>query len=454
MKQNERVALVNPPLDEGCEPCIDSGYWQPLNLLALASHLKANAFRGELAIFDREVATREAIEAGLDNFNPTIVGLSPNISSYQTAKEIAHTQKERGARVIFGGNYATSLSEQIIKCAEDVDGVVVHDGEIAFEKIVRGCDDTDVPNFVFRAPDGQIRKTTVSHAQTASVTAIDYGLVDLESYFRNYSGSSFPGSFQRPLTVLTQRGCVWRDRSGGCVFCSRMEPQFVSDPPQSVWERLEENRDRHGIDAIVDVGDDFIGHAQWFADFCASRPGTMQDIGIRFIYSRTNNITPQNADRLAAFRTQEVFLGLESGDPTILKHTVKGNHPNNHLKALRLLKDRNISAIAAFVLGLPGETRASLRKTEEHITRAMDTGAVSELVIAPMTPLPLAPAYDELMKIQGLRERYGCSDALDLKGLQAEWFKRFCDVSLKEVYDTIARVKDRYRNTSFDFGAQ
>ncbi len=452
--ENEKLALINPPLDEGRGLCIDAGYWQPLNLLTLGSYLRKNGFEGEMKLFDREVQTREALLRDLDEFAPTTVGLSPTIDSYRTTLQIAHDRKEKGARVVVGGNYSTGLSDQIVRTREDIDCVVVNDGEEPLQRILEGKDFKDIPNLVFRGSGGEVVKTPVQYASTASKTALDYSLVDLPQYFANYAKSPNPGRFKNPLTVLSQRGCAWRDVTGGCVFCSRIEPQSVYDAPPTVWSRLEEYRDRHGVDALIDVGDDFIGNKNWFAEFYATRPLSMEDIGIRFIYSRSNNITTENADRLAAMHTQEVFLGLESGDSAVLKHTVKGNSPQNHLRTLALLKERGIQAIAAFVLGLPGESKDSLQRTKDHIAKVMDMGNISELIVGSMTPLPLAPAWDQLMAVPGMRQKYGESDVLDLEGLQKEWLAKYCEVGMDEIYRLIEDVTKQYKHTVFDFDAR
>lgn len=452
--QNERLALVNPPLDKGKGLCIDAGYWQPLNLLTLGSYLRENGFKGEMKLFDREVEIREALLQRLEEFAPTTVGLSPTIDSYGTTLQIAHAQKEKGARVIVGGNYSTGLSDQIVRTRKDIDAVAVHDGELPLLQILEGKNFKDIPNLVFRGPDGEPVKTPVRYYSEASKTALDYGLVPLSQYFENYAKSPYPGRFKKPLTVLSQRGCAWRDKSGGCVFCSRIEPQSVYDATKTVWSRLADYREKHDLDAIIDVGDDFLGNNKWFVQFSDDRPSSMDDIGIRFIYSRSNNITPENADRLAALHTQEIFLGLESGDTAVLKSTVKGNSPKNHLRTLELLGERGIQAIAAFVLGLPGESKDSLQRTKDHMARVMDMGNVSELIVAPMTPLPLSPAWDQLMAVPGMRAKYGESDVLDLEGLQKEWFARYCEVGADDIYGVVAEVTAKYQHAAFDFDAR
>ena len=81
-------------------------------------------------------------------------------------------------------------------------------------------------------------------------------------------------------------------------------------------------------------------------------------------------------------------------------------------------------------------------------------GNVSELIVAPMTPLPLSPAWDKLMAVPGMRAKYGESDVLDLDGLQKEWFARYCEVGSEEIYELVAEVTAKYQHAALDFDAR
>lgn len=224
MSRYERIALVNPPIDEDAAPCLDTGYWQPLNLLTLASYLREHGYEGDIKILDREILETEDLTQRLLEFGPDLVGLSPNISSYKRSVEIAGLVNENGADVVMGGSYANELASQILEARGSVNFVVKKAGEEALHALVSGTSLPEVPNLVYRdGPDiARSRRTTTLSNATAG--ELDYGLLDMEAYFAKYKGSPNVRDASRPITILTQRGCAWRERTkGGCVFCSRLD---------------------------------------------------------------------------------------------------------------------------------------------------------------------------------------------------------------------------------------
>ncbi|HBC88785.1 MAG TPA: hypothetical protein DCZ94_17725 [Lentisphaeria bacterium] len=440
-----RISLVNPPLDEGAEKCVDMGHWLPLNLMALSSYLVKNGYRGEIQILDQQVCGKEEMMERLACFKPDLVGISPNINSYRRTLEIAESMKRKGADIVLGGAYATRLAANILRNRECIDYVIAHDGERALHRLAEGMEVERIRNLVFRN-SGNVHANGVEHHHAASHGEIDYSLfIDMEGYFRNYRDSLNPGQYARPATIMTHRGCVWREKSGGCVFCSRIEPFARFDPAHAVWDRLKTLKEDHNIDSFIDVGDDFTGDVSWLRRLHSFRPPDMKDMGIRFMYSRLNNLTPENISILKDLNTSEICLGLESGDPRVLGNSRKGHHPVQQIEAVRSLSEKGINIIAAFMVGLPGESRESLQNTLDQASRIMEFPNVNELIISVTTPLPGSKSFEMLMdRDESFRRKYGNADVMDVPEIQRRWMSGFCETD----YDTVMEYADRMRNLS------
>ena len=437
MKYN-KIALVNPPLDEGVVKCIDDGFWQPLNLLTLASYIRANGYEGEIRILDQSVASEKEISDELKAFEPDLVGISPNMDSYGQALRIASEVKENGSDVVLGGAYATTLAENILSNRQFIDFVIAYEGEIAFLKLLQGDEPDSIPNLVYRC-GGKVICNKVEFIEKASLCEVDYSLIDMTRYFKNYSGSINPGEYKKPITIITQRGCVWREKTQGCIFCSRINQKAIFDNHDDIWRQIGKLREKYDMDSVIDVGDDFLGNPEWFKIFYHSRPDELRDIGIRFIYSRVEHINESTADMLRELNVSEICLGLESGDVEILTKVRKGNTPRQHLNAVKLLAERNIKIIAAFMLGHPAESEVSIGRTKEHVSRVLEFKNTNELVVSLFTPLPGSLAYRMLLeKSKRISAHFKSSDLFHVREFQKEWVGHFCRTD----FETILRGAD------------
>lgn len=447
----QRIALVNPPLSEGVVKCIDDGFWQPLNLLTLASYLQSMEYRGEIKIFDQAVMPEDEINEGLELFKPDLLGLSPNVDSYEQALKIAERAKEFGADVVMGGAYATKLSENILNNRKYVDFIITNEGEKALWELARGAYIETIPNLVYRR-SGDICSNDVELCCLASLCEIDYSLVNMEDYFRNYSKSLNPGRYKRPATILTQRGCVWREKTDGCIFCSRINHNAVFDNPGNVWKRIEKLKIDYNIDCVIDVGDDFLGSKDWFYSFYESRPNSLKNIGVRFIYSRVEHINEETADMLRELNVSEICLGFESGDREILKRVRKGNTPEQHIRAVKLLGNRGIKLISAFMLGHPGESKASLDRTMRHIVEILEHNNTNELVVSIFTPLSGSIAYNMLLESNNeFSATNRNNDKFHVRNFQEEWIKNFCSVDFNVLQEYADKLNNLFRNTYIEF---
>ena len=446
-----KIALINPPLNEDVVKCIDDGFWQPLNLLTLASYLRTTGYQGEIKILDQAVMTRTEMLHELKSFQPDLVGLSPNVDSYNQALIIAREAKLAGADAVLGGAYATTLAANILSNRSFIDFIITYEGEKAFSELVMGCKPEAIDNLVYRR-NGDVVFNDVKFIDRANLCDIDYSMIDMRRYFDNYSRSLNPGSYQRPVTVLTQRGCVWRDKTNGCLFCSRINKKAVFDRHDDIWRRVGDLKNKYDIDALLDVGDDFMGDPDWFQGFYRSRPAGLRDIGIRFIYSRVEHINERTADMLRELNVAEICLGLESGDQHILQQVRKGNSPEQHLRAVKLLAERNIKIISAFMLGHPEESKVSMDRTAEHILKILEFNNTNELVVSLFTPLPGSLAYNMLLqKSGGIASRFQQADIFLVRDFQEEWTRHFCETDFDTILEYANKLENLHKDTYIEF---
>jgi len=68
-----------------------------------------------------------------------------------------------------------------------------------------------------------------------------------------------------------------------------------------------------------------------------------------------------------------VFLGIESGDPGVLRNMDKASTVDQYLRGVEALHENGILTFASFIAGFPGETETSLRNTINFLNTAAPT---------------------------------------------------------------------------------
>jgi p-methyltransferase len=92
-----------------------------------------------------------------------------------------------------------------------------------------------------------------------------------------------------------------------------------------------------------------------------------------FSYFRCSNSDEEAIDLMARSGCKGVFLGIESGSPTILKNMNKAATIEKYVKGIRSLHERGILTFGSFILGFPGETAETIKETTSFIRETAPT---------------------------------------------------------------------------------
>lgn len=427
--------LVLPPPDAGFSRLSRSGCFPPLGLLSIATYVQ-HTLGTKVDVLDGELLAIDEIEASLQK---GVVGLSPTQITYENTLRLARTAKDLGCVVVMGGHHATALGERILLNRPEVDAVVVGDGEEAFVALLRGDPLDAIPNLIYRNADGAATRTAAVPMMTFDrLPWPDRSLLMLPQYFEAFTRQNPNKPFQRPFSLFTQKGCGWRDRSGGCSFCARTDKGWRARTPAQVWGEVRYLVESYGADYIWELSDDILSDEAWFKAWVISRPA---DLTPAFLcYARPARVTAVTADLFAELGAYEVFLGVESGDDMLLRLCNKGSLSSSNLRAARLLCERGIRIFPSFVLGLEGESKSSLRRSEKHLGDLLECGLIDVAAVSIFMPLPGSPSHMKLSHVPELSKLLATQDDVPLALLQKEWVERFCSANLADLIETRERM--------------
>lgn len=341
-----------------------STQYPPLGILYLGGAIQDIV--EELQILDANVlklSVQETVNR-IRKFHPDVLGLSINIVTARVAKEIVRLIKRQlpNIKIIAGGPSPTiSPNEWFEYC----DVVISGEGEYPLrriieqlksgQEIVADCNGICLPN-------GIHTKGEHPDLEELPLPAYDYLTPRLQYYSKR---ARIVKSYMAP--ILTSRGCPYN-----CVFCDKSVhgTNFRPRSPESVLKEIKWLHDKYGVRQLDILDDNFtfdierankildgIIHIDDFAINCQN--------GIRA--DRINQSLVQKMKQAGVFR---VGIGIESGNPKVLKQLNKNLDLNDVIKAIKLFRKQKITVQGYFIIGLPFETKEYIIDTVKFAIKA------------------------------------------------------------------------------------
>jgi radical SAM superfamily enzyme YgiQ (UPF0313 family) len=319
-------------------------------------------------------------------FEPQIVGLSATTSSFPDAADWAQMIKAHDPRIVIvcGGVHVSALREKLLAAYPAFDYMIAGEGEAAMSDLAAGQDPAAIPGLI-RRQNG----CAVANAPRAPIANLD----DLP--FPAYEKlPGFPGDYHLPLfsyiqtpgaTMITSRGCVHQ-----CSYCDRsvFQKGFRSNSAAYIYDHMKHLRDRFGVRHINIYDDLFTANRKRIVELCetlARRP-----LGLNFNCAVRVGYTDD--DLLALLKRAGclmVSLGIESADPQMLARHKAGVTLEDVRDTVRRIQAAGLRAKGLFMMGLPGETEASVKLTSDFIL-SLD---LDDMNMAKFTPFPGAPLW-------------------------------------------------------------
>jgi len=280
---------------------------------------------------------RGAIGEKIDQFAPDVVGITVNTLQVRSARAVAKAARRvgNGVRVVVGGPHAVAWDGE-------ADDVVVGEGENRWLEILG-----EQPSI------GDID----------DVPEPDYSLVDLSKFC-----GVFPTRKRPAVAIMASRGCPFN-----CTFCNT--PVFWGKrvryrSPEAVVSEIEELHRGRGVMEVFFQDDTFNLNHAWAGEIFEGliRKGLNERVSFK-ITSRADEklVTRDFLDLARRAGVWNIFYGVESGSQAMLDRMKKGITVEEVKRAVRMTHEAGIEVQCSFIVGLPGETRETLRETGELI---------------------------------------------------------------------------------------
>lgn len=414
-----RVTLIHPPTITAPRSFSYYGAVPPLGVAYLAAVLREAGHTVQVVDATGEgldtTLTRHTAAGPLDVTGltiPQIVGaVDPEaevigvthmfLHQWPLLKDLAIALKARypKAKIVLGGENASSFWAHILADCEAIDACVIGEGERTLLELVEAWTGdrplAEVPGIAHRPDPKGPPERTGPGARIEDLDALPlpaWDLIPVEAYLeRRRSGGVDRG---RSMPLLTSRGCPYR-----CSFCSSPQmwtTRYLRRDPAKVVDEIAAYVERYAI-TNIDLNDlTAMLTKDWMIEFAKAMIDRGLEVSIQLPSgTRSEAVDAETARWLYRAGVRNFCYAPESGSAATLERIHKKVKLPRLRASLQAAIEAGLTTHASIIIGFPHETPAELLETYRFVLQlaldGLDTAAV--MVFA---PYPGSEEYDRL----------------------------------------------------------
>ncbi len=364
-----KVLLLNlPHLDsvrfnrEGrCQQRVSSfGYLMvPMSLIYIAALLRKNGFSVEVIDCVAEKKLRiDKFLSRLENINPKLIIIALSTPTFLNDVKIVELIKNRiGAHIAAIGLHSTVLSSATLSHSQ-LDSAIRGEPELASlelaQALKKDIELKGITGLSYRKNDEILRnpdRPLIDNLDILPFPARD--LLNLKQY-------RLPIKNQVYTFIIPSRGCFY-----DCIFCQVRDyygNKLRLRSIENIMGEIEEIVVKFGIRNIEMLSDNFTLDRSFVVEFCEA----LLERNLKIEWMANSRVDSVDYSLLSLMRKAGCFgiaYGVESGNQHILDTAQKKITIGQIEKAFHWSNKAGIKTLAQIILGLPGETKATIEQT-------------------------------------------------------------------------------------------
>lgn len=388
-----KTLLLNPPSFENFDGGASSrwpatreiaSYWYPVWLAYPAGMIKESRL---LDAPPHGVSVKETVEISKEYDFVVLFTSTPGFKNDVKLAEMMKSAKP-SIKIAFVGPHVTVKPEETLRATEAIDFIARKEFDYSVTEFAEGRPLEQIDGISF-CKDGKI----VHNPDRPPLHDLDKLPFAVDIYKRDLDITRYnvPFLLNPYIAFYTERGCP-----ALCTFC--LWPQTMSGHP---WRtRSSDNvaeEVRRALDYFPNMKEIFFDD-----DTFAWRKARVLEIcekfkPIKFTWSCTSRVH-SDYEMLKAMKDagcRLLIVGFESGDDQILKNIKKGATTQQARDFMKNCKKLGIVVHGDFILGLPGETPATVQKTMDF-ARELDCETIQ---VSIAHAYPGTEMYDQMLKL-------------------------------------------------------
>ncbi len=357
------------------------GLFPPLSLAWVAAI--AEKAGHEVILVDARTLrlSKEDVLDRLRQFLPDIIGFMMTTYMFrETLEWIEYLKKRLKIPAVVGGYNLRVYPRESVMPAEIDFGVVnsaFHTIPRLFSELEGGRRFQEVPGLVYKEND----KIIVTPSREPPEKFEDYPnparhLLPNELY------AEFPTERRNFTVLVSSKGCP-----RGCTFCEAGRTPYNPRSPLTVVNEMEECYHKYGIREIDIFDYEFPIDRKRVTAICEELIKRNLDLTWA-CRSRIDSVDESLLKLMKTAGCRRVYYGIESGVQEMLDRVNKGITLNQIREAIEITKGVGIRPLGFFLIGSPGETRATVRETLKFAKKLdLDYVQFSKLTAKPLTSM-------------------------------------------------------------------
>ena len=355
-----KVLLINPPypFEEAPSP--------PFGLMALAAFLEAQGIEVKIEDYIVNRFTPQRASDVMSQFAPDVVGSTGVTMNIKKALSIIKVYKELDKDIVtvLGGPHVTFDADAILHNYPFVDVIVRGEGEATFHEFLQHLHSISaygaIKGISYRDKDNDIVHNPIREF-IPDINILPFPARHLAELSK-YRALGFP------INMMTSRGCPFN-----CIFCvgskmvGRKVRYFETHRVVDEFEQLAAMKFKQ-INVVDDL---FTSNKSRCIEVC----NEIKRRGIYHPWTAFARVDTVNEELLTYMRDAGCTMlcfGIESGNQEILDKVKKKITLEKCQKAVEACRKVGISPMTSYILGLPGETEETMKKTIQFAKELSD----------------------------------------------------------------------------------
>jgi radical SAM superfamily enzyme YgiQ (UPF0313 family) len=431
-----RVLLAVPPTglyirEDRCQTPIEHmatvSLRPPIDLMYAAAAFERGGAQCRLVDYPGEQWGEDRLRGDLLEFQPDLVLLSVTTPGFDADMRVAALIKQTLPRAVVAakGAHFNTLDRIALERYPGLDLALRGEFEPACRELAEGKPWDQIAGIAFRSPipnpQSQISnlQSPIRNPQSAIIRTPDGPFIeDLDSipfparHLANNALYVRPDTGELQTTVVTNRGCPFN-----CCYCLANQVAGRRNrmrSPANIIAEIEECVSKHGIRNFLFRSDLFTARREWVLELCEE----IRSRGLAVAWSCNSRVDTLDPEMLAEMKRAGCWIiafGVESGSEEMLERIGKKTDLGAARNALAITRRAGILSSVYFLVGLPWETRETLR-ANERFAREINPDILEVFYVY---PFPGTPLYEEAVRLDLLKPGEIPSQAYDLPAMPA-----------------------------------
>jgi len=441
--QKKRIVLVHPRGSNWLKGTKDviaaANRMIPHGILSIAAWLEKEGYEvfvhdclGPQASTDFQTNIQEIL-----SYKSDIVGFSATTSSFPDSANMAAAVKKAAptTATVCGGVHCSALGPSLLRDYPAFDYIVMGEGEITLAELASGVAPAEIRGLVWRKGD-----EVIENGPRPAIDDLD--ILPFPAYEKL---KGFPQGYNLPLfsyahfpgtSMVTSRGCLFQ-----CSYCDRsvFKKGFRYNSAEYIYRHFQYLNERFGVRHVNIYDDLFTTDEKRIVDLCDML--SKRSLGMQFNCAVRVGYAP---DKLLKMLKRAgclmVSLGVESADPGMLKKHKAGVTVEKVQETVASIQAAGLRAKGLFMMGLPGETEDSIRRTSDFVLSL----GLDDMNMAKFTPFPGAPLWKTIRDEGAFEEDWAQMNCLNFVFIPKT-------IGSKEILDQLYNVHVKRFYTSKDW---